>query len=477
MWSEERYSVEHIRGSLAAVERRCNARAAVADPLEADAGADEVRSRAARFAASLPPAASRLQSLLLIAAILVVARVLFTVFGTLSGSLSLVSAAVQTPGGGPEGSKLADAAARVGDLSLGNISELAKLLLETSLLDTAYVVTIFGVATYLVLRPSACGAIAFRTALHGGGSSRRVGFYVPERRIAERVRLGEHEANVLSAVGIKPGPEPRIDFIAKACLAAPLLLLAAVNWSSFLQGWNLNSGNAEAYTYTLVERHRDDALRAIVIGVLVTLRLGWLWVAACQTRPRASRAPRNTRRPELVLAAVTLPAALLVLAASYGLYALWDHRAPSLWLRVPPLTTRDLHGSEFCNCAAVEVRYACDESCRLDGGPWLDGREFDTPPLPKHMSGGPFVELAGDRAVAPRERIDAHRVLEGSGGWWEGPLPTDETRATRVGYSKRQSDWIRRELVRRRTIPMWVRVQDDAGNSTSYVYDFRRARR
>ena len=334
MWSLERYSVEHIRGSLAAVERRCNARAAVAEPLEADADADEERSRAARFAASLPPAASRLQSLLLIAAILVAARVLFTLFGALSGSLSLVSAAVQTPGGslagrpGDQVNPLADAAARVGDLSLGNISELAKLLLETSLLDTAYVLTIFGIATYLVLRPSACGAIAFRTALHGGGSGRRVGFYMPERRIAERVRLGEHEANVLSAVGLKPGPEPRVDFIAKACLVAPLLLLAAVNWSSFLQGWNLNSGNAGAYTYTLVERHRDDALRAIVIGVLVTLRLGWLWVAARQTGPPASRAPRNKRRPDLALAAVTLPAALLVLAASYGLYALWDHRAP-----------------------------------------------------------------------------------------------------------------------------------------------------
>ena len=459
MWSLERFAVEHVRTSLAAVERRNSVHAALSNPPQEDGG--ESRSRAAQFTASLPSTASRLRSLWLVASVLVVARVLFAFFGTLSGTNFLGGTLEGTQ---DKGNHLADAAARVGDLNLGNISELTQLLLHTSLVVTAYVIATFGIAIYLVLRPLACGAIAFRTVLTGGRARRRPSLYGPERELGERLRLDEREANVLAAVGIEPAARPRVDFVAKACLVAPLLLFAALNWDYFLRGWNLSSdlggdfrNLATTFSYTPVERHRDDALRAAVIGIPVTLRLAWLWLAARRAAcPRADE-PRSRTR-----GALTMLAAVLVLLGAFGIYAHWDHRSPSLWLTVPPLTYQDLHSSGDCDrpalCVTIDVRYACDETCRL-----TDIRVLD---LPHQLSGGE-TQLE-DRKVTPSNRIGLEEP-----SWDDTPVPTHETRAETWVFTPRQSSWIRKHF--RVGVQIEAEVEDGAGHTTRLGTDLNRA--
>jgi len=280
---------------------------------------------------------------------------------------------------------------------------------------------------------------------------------------------------VLAAAGIEPAREPLIDFVAKACLVAPLLLFSAVNWAYFTSGWNLESGTSLSgtFTWTLVQRNRDDALRAIVVGVLVTLRLAWLWSAARKARVHEVRTIRRERRRWVVDTAICA-SAVMVLAASFGIYALWDHRSPSLWLQVSPLTAQDLHYSDGCDhphaCVAVDVRYACDEPCSLRDV-WLresDNSAGNSFPLPAHMQRR--GNTGEERVVTRSQRIrDAGDSLD--------PLPTHETREEAQIFSPRQSDWIRRELGRGRTIEIEAQVDDDAGNSTSYVYDFGLASR
>jgi hypothetical protein len=118
---------------------------------------------------------------------------------------------------------------------------------------------------------------------------------------------------------------------------APFLLVAASTWATYLEGWSGSSGTTDAFSYTLVQRDRIYALLTLVVGLLVSLRLAWLWLAA---RSCGNRAATREQRSTLKSAAVTLTAAVAAFVGMLSIYAAWDHRAPSLWLHIPALTNQ-----------------------------------------------------------------------------------------------------------------------------------------
>ena len=227
-WGFDRSSVEYVRRSLDILERRYNAYAALAR--RPDAGALDARARVAQFAASLPPAPSRLRWLLPAAAVLVLARLLFWYEGLYTGIED------------DELGRLASAAAQLADLNLGNVSELTTLLLATSLAVTSYVVLVFGIATYLILRPLGNGAIASRTVLAGlplvaGSASTTTNEGWPLDSGS-----GSAKREVFGSAGLDPPAHPRVDLIAKAAIVAPFLLIACLNWQEFLAGVGTGEG-------------------------------------------------------------------------------------------------------------------------------------------------------------------------------------------------------------------------------------------
>jgi hypothetical protein len=417
-WGAERFAVEHLRESLAILERRYSAHAALADRRDPDT--DASRERLAQLAGSLPPRPSRLRALWLGAAVLIVARILLSVFEVLPYV------------GTDAGTKLANAAGRAGDLSFGNVSQLTDLLLDTSLVVTSFVVATFGIATYLVLRPLGNGARGFRTA---------------RRRIASR------ESEVFGAVGLEPASDPQVDFIAKACLAAPFLLFAALEWHIYrsaepplVTNYLGEDGSSFTFTYTTAVPNRTDALIAVVLGSAVVLRLTWLWLAARRTGTSPVRR------------AVALLTALLVLAIGFGIYALPDRRRPSLWL-----------GDTYVNpegprLGPVKFLYACDEPCDADFRfRGTTDEDFEVRPLPD-------PDLSNGGVVGEGPRIPAVKGIgtaREEGGPFPSPMPPGDTQSIILEPSPDQRRWMRHELrqpgVR---IDVAVNAWDDAYNTT-----------
>jgi hypothetical protein len=371
----ERFAVEHVRRSLATLERRYSAHAALADrPLPA---ATEDRERVVQFAASLPPPHSRLRSLAWVAGVLVVARAMLAVISALEGHLWYPWLIV-TPeigrGDQPQSAfgettkPLADALTRLGDLSLTNLGEAVDVVFNSSLLTTSLVAVVFGFAAYVVLRPLITGAIAFRLLRHSGIGS-RMSWYRHEQARAAQLRLDDHESAVFDAAGMRAPPDPWLDLAGKACVVAPLLIAATALWIAFLGGGPGAYGHrlhADGTTIVLeaYQQSPQDGVIALLLGSAAALRLGWLAVDA---RRRQILSAGRRRSWQLVL--VLLP----VLAITFGALAVFDHRPPSVLMVTPPWTMvastyADPRLPRSSDRAAVAVRFVCDEQCDLGPG-------------------------------------------------------------------------------------------------------------
>jgi hypothetical protein len=362
----ERFAVEHVRRALAMLERRYNAHAAMSDSGAPDTA--ESRERIRQFLASLAPPPSRVRALLLTALVLVVARPV----GALAGEISWAELLQRTYANGAGGDQrsatvaLVDAFSRVSDLSLGNLGRAVDVVLSTSLLTTSVVALVFGAAAYLVLRPLASGAIAFRFVRTGARSR------WPWYRGASQPRLREDEAAVFDASGLRTPADPRLDIAVKACLAAPLLLLAIAWWGLFLSAEISNWGRVlfispidddRSLSITIVERHPVDAAIAVTLGVYAALRLSWL------------AAEFRRRRTPLRDHAVAAVAALGILVATFALMSLRDTKDPSVVALASPITyvaswLADPEVEPAAGQQAVTVWLACDEPCAVEHA-WL----------------------------------------------------------------------------------------------------------
>lgn len=463
-WGTSHFAVESVRAGLATLERHHNAYAALA--AQPDPSAADSRARIQQFAASLPSAPSRLRPLWFAAGVLVFARVLFPLLGDHAPVFLGTSEST-------EGKDLADAAARVADLNLGNISELTDMLLHSSIFTTAYVVLTFGIAAYLVLRPLAGGAISFRTLRHGRSGGRRAVFYEDERRFAERLRLAEREAEVFGAAGLDPPPDPRVDFIVKACLALPFLFVAAANWEDFLSTGLNGSGvlpTADGNDVAFAIRSRDDqlALIAVLLGGLVVLRLTWLALALRQVSLNATNASLSgafwARR------ALASLAALAVFLAAFGLGARRDNAAPAAWIETAPLTAAHVRRILSCGsgngCLPLRVWYACDEPCRV--------REVRFLQLPKKLI-QPLMYGETPKLAPPDKQMPTHWDEVAARRWYmyrnpdeAAPLPTEATLTQRFELSDEQNRWLRAQVNRHALdVGILVIVEDNAYRRTT----------
>jgi hypothetical protein len=389
----ERFAVEHVRRSLASLERRYSAHAALAERPLSDATDD--RERVVRLAASLPPAHSRLRSLAWLVGVLVVARVILAVIVALEDdlwySVLIVTPSIDYVGQPPTvfgetAGPLADAFTRLGDLSLTNFGEAVEVVFNSSLLTTALVAVVFGFAAYVVLRPLITGAVAFRVLRHGGTGS-RLSWYGPERARAAQLRLDDHESAVFDVTGMRAPPDPWLDLGGKACVVAPLLILATAMWIAFLGGVFAAYGHrlqADGTTI-LLEAHQldpQDGVKSLLLGSAAALRLGWL---AGDARRRQTPSPRRRRSRLLVFA--LLP----VLAITFGALAVFDRRPPSVLMVTPPWT---MVGSTYADKGvyrssdrpAVRVRFVCDERCDLDTGSAAGARFESHEPLRRRVT-------------------------------------------------------------------------------------------
>jgi hypothetical protein len=354
----ERFAIEHVRQALSALERRFNAHAALSDN-----GAPETedsRERVRQSLASLPPPQSRLRVLLLTALVLVVARPVVGLAGDVSWAAVLGRESRQVSGGGTAEAtqELANAITRVSDLSFGNLSRAVDIVLITNLLTTSVVALVFGAAAYLVLRPLAGGAIAFRM-LHTGTQSRW-----PWYR-SEPVRVRDDESAVFDAAGMRAPGDPKLDLAVKACIAVPLLLTAVAWWELFLSaeisGHGSNSfyqvfDDDRALAVEVLQRDPVDFVIAVVLGLYAALRLSWLG-AEWARRGATSRAR-----------AVSAIAAVGGLALVFGLLSLRDTKPPSIVLLSPPITP--VASDPFAIAPAKErpaarVLAVCDEPCTI----------------------------------------------------------------------------------------------------------------
>jgi hypothetical protein len=353
-----RLAVEHVRASLGLLERRYRAHRALGG--SPDASASDARERAADLAASLPPSPSRVEIVWLTVAVLVLARILLALAQPIFPS--------QEPTANLPG-KVTDPAEAIVDqlsaLNPGNAGQITTVVLTTNLLATSVALVILGIAAYCVLRPLASGAIALLVLCGAAGGPRGRSLYREERLQADRLDIGNREHAVFSAGGIEGPAYPHIDLIAKACLAAPLVLFAAALWSSYLggsivdgggQGFGVEGGIAAQVSYSQVGRLPELVALAVAVASIGVARLTWL--ALKHQRREAARLPfglpARRRSPQYMFLA-----GLLTVATAFALLAVPDRRAPSVWVLTTPITHGGLDRRE------IKLHYACDEPCTL----------------------------------------------------------------------------------------------------------------
>jgi hypothetical protein len=353
-WVTEHYAIEYVRKSLVLLERRYATRAALAR--QCDEGGVEGRARLQEMKGALPPPPSRARPVLIGAAVLLVSQIVLSVMGSL-----LAPGAVQPYRNVSQQDRLREALSEAGDLSVGKVLEAFIVLGDTDLKVTAFVMLAVGIAAYLVLRPFASGAAAFRVLRDGSDKRRRTLWHTRERSRGNALALGAREQEVFGAIGLSAPSNPRVDLIVKACLAAPVLLLAAASWHRFLAGYGVGQpAYGRDMGYWIYGRLASDAWLAVIAGGLTTVRLVWL----AQRHRRTERPePRRSRRP------LPYVVGLLALAGVMGLYKGSDVAPPNAALEVPRGADTDLrkHGS-------VHLRVGCDEPCGIASVVFLDSR-------------------------------------------------------------------------------------------------------
>ena len=362
-WTTQRFAIEHVRQSLGVLERRYRARRAIAGP--SDSAVPDPGDRVTDLAASLPPSPSPLRFVWLAVGVLVLARI------ALAFAQAILPSVIESgdPSSGEAG-QVTDPVVRVVDQlgapDPGNLGEIASTVLSTDLLVTGTALLILGVAAYGVLRPLASGAIALQVLCGVHRGLRRRSLYRDERQDADRLQIRQTERAVFDPAGIAAPAYPHTDLIAKACLAAPLLVFAAGLWSTFLAGEVVDAGGVGgareggpipwSLSYASVGRRLDQAAFAAAFAAIAVARLGWL--ALEYRRSELVRLPPGVAEPRRSWLG-TFAAGMGVVVAGFALMAAIDRRPPSTAVLTTAITDRALDRAE------LRLLYSCNEPCTM----------------------------------------------------------------------------------------------------------------
>jgi hypothetical protein len=247
------YAVEHIRAVLDAVERHYVRRAAVG----ASSGPSETgdRERLRQFIQSLPPKPSASRVVVLGVLVILAAQALSALFGRFEQLYPEVRAT-----SGAERSELLEALSDVASLSVSNVVKVVSVIIDAGLAGATVVLTIAGLAAWLVLRPLANG-VAAAGALRDADTA-----------------LCRLERAILTEAGVEPRTGSRLDLVVPALIAVPALLLALTLGREYFDGvQEIDLGFGVGETTTVEFIHPPILLPiALTLGVVAWARLTWL---------------------------------------------------------------------------------------------------------------------------------------------------------------------------------------------------------
>ena len=384
-WATGRIATERVRRGLDGLERRYRARRAIGGPLDPTTADDQ--ERVAELAAALPAPPSRAWTIWLVVGTLLLARIILSVtkgllpsaeeVGTLKVAASPSAVALPSL---PSGDALAPLVAVVDKLSAASpadVGRLADIVFTTSVLATSVVLTTLAVAVYLMLRPLACGASAARILCHGSAGRRRWSAYADEHRRASALRIHEREQAVFAPIGMNAPADSSADLLAKACLWASLLVLAAAGWHTFLAGGIVGSDDSYAFDISFTRVGRYSAIYAWVAGAIASLAVVRLtWIARELRRRRVERRPPGPagRGPSTPRAILAYASPLVAAVIAFALYAVPDHRPPSAWVitnKYNYVKRSHKYVKRSLDRGVISVRFACDETCHIDAARFL----------------------------------------------------------------------------------------------------------
>lgn len=256
-WGLQRFTVEHVRRRVDALDRRYCLRLAMG---EDDGNDADDREALGRFAASLPPPRPRFWALAPVLLVLGLSQVLVAAFGNLPGERETFSEV-----------------AKVVDLNPGHFNDAVDALIDSSFEVVLDLVIVVALSIYAVFRPLLTGFRVHRVTMNLPRVIRpRTGRWPLGRRATE-IDVHGREAALFETLAMRSPPESAFDLWVKgtiviAWIAGGLLLL-------------------------LDAPDRPAALGLAVLGACL-LRLGWLvLVARRRTLTRNELVLSHTRAP------------------------------------------------------------------------------------------------------------------------------------------------------------------------------------
>lgn len=200
-WGASRFTVDHMRRRVDALNRRYCLRLALG---EDDGNDGDDRAALERFESSLPSAPSRVIVVVLpVIAMIVMAQVLFATFGAVKeeqAAFEKLSALV--------------------DLNPSHFNDAVRAILQSDFLTVLDLIGVVTLSVYLVLRPFVSGFQLKRMIVGIPGAARGRRADSPLARRAGEIAVHAQERALFEALGMRAPADPRFDLLVKATLVA-----------------------------------------------------------------------------------------------------------------------------------------------------------------------------------------------------------------------------------------------------------------
>lgn len=373
----ETFVVEHVRATLGGLQRAYSRTVS----LQLDNLEDENHRRVEQFMTSLRPSGLNARKVMIGLLVVVIAQILSSVLSELESLYPQTSVAR-----GADRSQLLDALSELANLNVASLVKVARLVVHAGFAGAAVVLSIAGLAAWLVLRPFASGVV----------EARRL-------RVADpTIRAGE--ARLLSGVGAAPPRDSTMDLVVPMLLAGPALLVALTVGKEYLSGIpHIDDfrfvGNTGPFASAQFTRPIELLIAALVVGSLALIRLVQLGRAYLQRRVDAPSSTRGRKAGPSVAAVRTVPRAAPALVASLILlvclvYSAMDTMPAGVSVRIADAVARVPTGGKFT------LDFRCTEHCEFDSARLAEGRGLAardrevatlSKPDPYASSSGPVV--------------------------------------------------------------------------------------
>jgi hypothetical protein len=146
----ETFVVVHVRATLGGPQRPYSRRSAVS--LQLDNLEDENHRRVEQFMTSLRPSGLNARKVMIWLLVVVIAQILSSVLSELESLYPQTLVAR-----GADRSQLLDALSELANLNVASLVKVARVVVHAGFAGAAVVLSIAGLAAWLVLRPFACG--------------------------------------------------------------------------------------------------------------------------------------------------------------------------------------------------------------------------------------------------------------------------------------------------------------------------------